>query len=170
MTTLTLTRYVPGPLKAAWAVYTELEGWTYWANVGTAALEREGHETRNGVGAIRKITLVGPPVREEVTRFEPPHHFEYKVLSGVPTRNHHAAVTLEEEGTGTRLTWTVHFEPRVPGTGRAIRRVMRLVLESVLREFANRMADEAEHRAQCPYAHRYQKRQGLLASARSAVR
>ena len=44
----------------------------------------EGEPAPNGLGAIRKIVAVGPPIREEVVTFEPPSRFAYTLLSGAP--------------------------------------------------------------------------------------
>lgn len=170
MVNVSTNRYVPGPVQAVWDVYTELEGWTYWAGVGIVTLEREGRTETNGVGAIRSIDLVGPAIREEVVRFEPPHHFAYTVLSGVPVKGHLGEVTLESEGVGTRITWSVRFEPRVLGTGGLLKRIIRRALDSILSQLANRMADDATHRAQCPYSPDKRHQPHPLARLAGAIR
>ena len=49
-----------------------------------SVLEREGDPAPNGVGAIRVLSSVGPPLREEVIAYQPPTRFSYKLLSGAP--------------------------------------------------------------------------------------
>ena len=60
-------------------------------------LEREGEPAPNGVGAIRVLRAVGPPLREEVIAYEPPSRFSYKLLSGLPVRDHVGTVELTPE-------------------------------------------------------------------------
>ena len=61
-------------------------------------LEREGEPAPNGVGAIRVLTAVGPPLREEVLTYEEPSRFSYKLLSGLPVRDHVGTVELTPHG------------------------------------------------------------------------
>ena len=77
--------------------------------------------------------------REEVVAYEPPHHFAYVLLKGVPVRDYRADVTLTPDGTGTLITWTSTFEPKYPGTGW----LMSAFLRGVLRDFARRLARHA---------------------------
>jgi len=81
-------------------------------------LEREGDPAPNGVGAIRKLTAVGPPLREEVIAYEAPSRFSYTLLSGLPVRDHVGTVELSADGgQGTRMVYAVRTHPTVPVVG-----------------------------------------------------
>jgi hypothetical protein len=60
---------------------------------------------------IRSLSLVGPPIREQVTVFEPPHRFAYKMLSGVPVRRNRRAGAA---GGRPTATWRIESIPKFP--------------------------------------------------------
>src|SRR5262245_19034895 len=65
-----------------------------------ARMEREGDPAPNGLGAIRVLSAVGPPMREEIVAFEPPSKFSYKLLSGLPLKDHIGTVAITPNGEG----------------------------------------------------------------------
>jgi uncharacterized protein YndB with AHSA1/START domain len=114
-------RYAAAP-QQVWDVYTDHARMSEWAGLPGAALERPGEPHRNGRGAIR--TFQGG-VREEILDFEPPKRMTYRVIGGpFPFRNHFGEVDLEPDGTGTRLVWRCRFEPKIPGTGWLLQRLI----------------------------------------------
>ena len=97
----------------------------------------------NGVGAIRALSLVGPPIRERVTAVDRPRLFAYKMLSGAPVRTHTATVELATQGPGTELTSQVDSVPRSPVPDAVWSPVVRLVINHLLQG----VVKEAERRA-----------------------
>ena len=100
----------------------------------------------DGVGAVRKFTRFGVGSREEVLAWDPPGHLAYRILSGFPVRNYRADVTLTADGTGTHIEWAGTYDPKWPGTGR----ILAKVLPAMMQRFADglaRYADGWEDRA-----------------------
>jgi uncharacterized protein YndB with AHSA1/START domain len=91
-----------------------------------SVLERPGDTDPNGVGARRRIGVVGPTQVEEVTVFERPTRFAYRLVSGLPVRDHVGTVELTAVPGGTRIDYHVRSTPTVPGLG--------LVLGPVLKQ------------------------------------
>ncbi|WP_329518496.1 SRPBCC family protein [Spirillospora sp. NBC_01491] len=113
------------------------EAWGRWGAFPTRPRrERPGYEVPNGVGAIRRI----PPAREQVVVFDPPRHYAYVAVAGVPLRGYRADVTLEPAGTGTLIRWQGTFEAKIPGSGP----LLRAALQQMLRSFARRVARHSE--------------------------
>jgi len=106
-------------------------------------LEREGEPAPNGVGAIRVLHSVGPPLREEVLVYEPSSRFSYKLLSGAPVRDHVGTVLLSPAGEGTTVTYAVRTIPTLPLVGGAVVVVTRQAIKQLL----NGISAEAERRA-----------------------
>jgi len=106
-------------------------------------LEREGEPAPNGVGAIRVLSSVGPPLREEVIAFQPPSRFSYKLLSGAPVRDHVGTVVLEPVGSGTQVTYAVRTTPTVPLVGGAVVGIVKFAIKSLL----DGISAESERRA-----------------------
>ena len=107
-------------------------------------LEREGTPPPGGLGAVKALTSeTRRPIvsREEVTVFEPPSRFGYKLLSGLPLRDYNAAITLTEAGGGgTDITWRSQFDGKYPLIGPVFRRA----LQKFTLDAAERLAREAE--------------------------
>ena len=134
------TRQVNAPPEVVWEVLADHRGMPGWAPPRKAELEREGDPTPNGVGAIRVLHAVGPPIREEVTAFEPNRRLEYTALSGIPARNYRACVLLEPAGSGTEVEWTVSLTPRLPGLPVVVRQVISSLIKGLAKEAEKRAA------------------------------
>jgi Polyketide cyclase / dehydrase and lipid transport len=79
--------------------------------VRAAELEREGEPPPNGLGAIRRLHLVGATVREEVTGYERPYRYSYRMLSGAPVDQYTSAVTFTPTDHGTAVAYSVSVVP-----------------------------------------------------------
>ena len=132
-------RQIAAPPEIVWEVLADHRRMPEWAPPRKAELEREGEPAPNGVGAIRVLHAVGPPIREEVTAFEPPREFGYTMLSGAPVRDYHAKVLLSPSGSGTEVDWSVRLTPRLP--------LVHLVVKQVIGGLIKGLAKEAEKRA-----------------------
>jgi uncharacterized protein YndB with AHSA1/START domain len=113
----TLTRAIQAPPETVFDVLTDHRRYAELTLLRKSELEREGEPAPNGVGAIRKLTAVGPPMREEVVAYERPERFSYKVLSGLPVRDHLGTVSLEADGAGTKMTYALRTTPTLPLVG-----------------------------------------------------
>jgi len=139
----TLVREIKAQPEVVFDVLTDHRRYAEMTPLRRSELEREGDPAPNGVGAIRALTAVGPPLREEVVAYERPGRFSYKVLSGAPIRDHLGTAVLAAEGTGTRLTYSVRMMPTVPLGGRLVVAVVKRGIEQLL----NGVTAEAERRA-----------------------
>ena len=102
MASFTLEREVAAPPEVVFDVLTDHRGYAEITPVRKVELEREGEPAPNGVGAIRVLHSVGPPLREEVIGFERPGRFSYRMLSGAPVRDHVGTVSLSPRAPGPR--------------------------------------------------------------------
>ena len=143
MATLTWESLIDAPPETVWDVLTDHRGYSSITTVRRSELEREGDPAPNGVGAIRVMRTAGPPLREEVIEFEPPHRFAYRLLSGAPLRDHVGTVELAPATRGTRLSYRVDTTPTIPVIGGGAVAVMRLVVGRLIRGIAR----ESEKRA-----------------------
>jgi uncharacterized protein YndB with AHSA1/START domain len=90
----------------------------------TCRVLKEGHDHRNGFGAVREVTTEGAVFTEEITAFDPPRHFEYVVRQlinrrGKPARFRHERGWLDVacDGESTRVDWHSRFEVTMPVVG-----------------------------------------------------
>jgi uncharacterized protein YndB with AHSA1/START domain len=116
-------------------------GWSRWAGplIVRSSWEREGTPAPGGVGAIRALGTKRVGSREEIVAYDPPTHLAYTILSGLPVRDYRADVRLTPDGTGTRISWSGTFTPKLPGTSGALR----LFLLTTIGSFVRRLARHA---------------------------
>ncbi|HEX2097426.1 MAG TPA: SRPBCC family protein [Solirubrobacterales bacterium] len=143
MASFEFVRDVAAPAEVVFDVLTDHRGYARITRLPRAELEREGDPAPNGVGAIRALWSVGPPLREEVIVYERPSRFSYKILSGVPVRDHVGTVELSRVGGGTHIVYVVRMMPTVPIGGGAVVAVTKLAIRQLL----DGVTAEAERRA-----------------------
>jgi uncharacterized protein YndB with AHSA1/START domain len=139
----TLTREIAAPAEIVFEVLTDHRRYSELTPLRRSELEREGEPAPNGVGAIRKLTAVGPPMREEVIAYEAPRRFSYTVLSGLPVRDHVGTVELAESDDGTKMVYAVRSQPTIPVVGG----VAIAVIKQAIKGLIDGVATESERRA-----------------------
>ena len=142
MASFTLVREVNAPPEAVFDALTDHRRYAEMTPLRKSVLEREGEPAPNGVGAIRVLSAIGPPLREETIVYERPSRFSYKLLSGLPVRNHVGTVSLEAAGDGTKVTYAVRTNPTLPVLGGAIV----VAVKQGVTQLLNGISAEAERR------------------------
>jgi uncharacterized protein YndB with AHSA1/START domain len=145
MASFTFKREVAAPPEIVFEVLTDHRRYTDLTPLRKAELEREGEPAPNGVGAIRKLSAVGPPLREEVLAYEPVSRFSYTLLSGLPVRNHVGTVELTPAAGGTKVVYAVRTTPTVPLAGAVVVAAVKLgvgqLLGGIVKESERRAAN-----------------------------
>jgi uncharacterized protein YndB with AHSA1/START domain len=140
----TFTREIAAPADVVFGVLTDHRRYADLTPLRKSVLEREGDPAPNGVGAIRKLTAVGPALREEVIAYEPPSRFSYTLLSGLPVRDHVGTVELTPNGSGTTMVYAVRTHPTVPVAGAvvvaAVKQGVKGLVDGVVAESERRAA------------------------------
>ena len=134
MVEFTLKQTSTAPIETVFDAITDHRGIanTVWT-VRRSTLDREGTPAPNGVGAVRRLTAVGPPIIEEIIDYQRPSRYAYKLLSGAPVRDHVGTVELREAGTGTEVTWHLRSTPKIPGLGLLLGPVLKKVIGDLLK-------------------------------------
>ena len=129
------------PAAAAWRFLVDPEKMNLWSDANIALLAPGDADEPGGVGAMRRVTIrtLGRETAfdEVIEVSEPPHRLVYRVVRGLPIRDHRGEITLVDEPSGgSRLTWTVDAEFLVPGMDAGAGMVLRSQLQSSLRTLA----------------------------------
>jgi hypothetical protein len=144
----TLRRSIAAPIEVVFDVLTDHRGTADISAFRSSTLEREGEPPPNGVGAIRVLRLAGPPIREQVTVFDRPTLFAYKLLSGLPARSYRGTVELAPQDTRTALSYRVDSTPKLPMPGAAWSAIVRPgishLLKGIVKESERRARAESE--------------------------
>lgn len=95
---------------------------------------RDGDDSRNGVGSVRRLK-VGPlpPFEETVTQAVPDELVEYRITKGGVLKDHRGEMRFAPKGTGSTLTYVIEFDGKVPGTGPLIARSLERSVRAGLR-------------------------------------
>ncbi|HEV7481540.1 MAG TPA: SRPBCC family protein [Solirubrobacterales bacterium] len=145
MASFTYQRQVAASPEIVFDVLTDHRRYAEITPLRKAELEREGEPAPNGVGAIRRLSAVGPPLREEVLAYEPGRRFSYKLLSGLPVRDHVGTVELTPSGDGTKVVYAVRTTPTLPLVGGAVVGAVKLgvgqLLGGIVKESERRAAN-----------------------------
>ncbi|HET6998105.1 MAG TPA: SRPBCC family protein [Solirubrobacterales bacterium] len=144
MASFTYERQVAASPETVFEVLTDHRRYCEITPMRKSTLEREGEPTPNGVGAIRVLTAIGPPLREEVIAYDAPTRFSYKLLSGAPLRDHVGTVELtpQQDG-GTKFVYAVRTTATLPVVGGAIVAAAR----AAVKQLFDGIAKESERRA-----------------------
>jgi hypothetical protein len=115
MINFTITKTSRAGIEALFDTFTDHRGISEYTPIRKATLDREGTPAPNGLGAVRRLSLVGPPMVEEIIEWDAPNGFAYRMLSGLPVKDHVGRVSLREANGGTEVTYTVTSNPTIPG-------------------------------------------------------
>lgn len=144
MSSFTFTREIAAPAETVFEVLTDHRGYAKITPARRSELEREGEPAPNGVGAIRRLVAVGPPLREEVVAYEAPSRFSYTLISGAPVRDHLGTVELTEDGGRTRMVYAVRAQATVPLVGpvviAVVKQAVKSLVEGIVKESERRAA------------------------------
>ncbi len=143
MASFTFTREIAAPAETVFEVLTDHRRYNELTPLRKAELEREGEPAPNGVGAIRKLSAVGPALREEVLAYDAPSRFSYTLLSGLPVRDHVGTVELTAENGGTKMVYAVKTQPTIPVVGVAVVAAIKQGIKGLI----DGVAKESERRA-----------------------
>jgi Polyketide cyclase / dehydrase and lipid transport len=144
LTELLIRKTVEAKPETVFDVFTDHRGYARLVRlIRSVDLEREGEPAPNGIGAIRALHTLGPTIREEVTEYERPGRFSYRMLSGAPMRDYVSTMTFSPAGSGTTVSCQVRATPTTPVIGFAVAWLAKVVVRVIVRG----AIAEAERRA-----------------------
>lgn len=79
---------------------------------------REGHDSPNGEGSVRRLSLFGllPPIEETIVEAKPNEVIRYRITNRSPLRNHEGIMRFEPlPSGGTHMVYRIRLESALPG-------------------------------------------------------
>ena len=131
-------RHLSAAAPRVFAIVADHERMPEWFPAREVVRRRAGAPHPDGVGAVRVLRGSGLAVEEEITAYEPGSRLETVLLAGAPLRSARSEVRLAPERDGTRVHWSVEFEPLVPGSAWIARRLLVRALDRALAGLARR--------------------------------
>ena len=115
MKTVAVSQDLVLPVERAYAFLAEHENLGPLLGLKVTRL-RDGDESRNGAGTVRRLQIAPLPAFEEtVTRAVPDERIEYRISKGSPLKDHRGVLVFTPTSTGSRVDWTITFDAAVPG-------------------------------------------------------
>ena len=105
-----------------YALLREGATWPEWGPIDSVVLETPGAGEPEGVGAVRVLRRGRVTGRDTIAELVADRRFSYTHESSLPVRNYRGDIDLTPVDGGTEIRWVSAFDPKVPGTGRLVRR------------------------------------------------
>lgn len=143
--------FIEAPVQKVFEVLTDHEHYDQFNSVSTSSLPLAGKTDRNGVGAVRDLTVSVIRFIEDITRFDAPQVMEYRVRECYfsfrnnryqvvfPLIHKHGQITLTEKNGGTHIHWQSQFSVKLVFG----EQIARLMCPRVERTFGNILKDMA---------------------------
>jgi Polyketide cyclase / dehydrase and lipid transport len=138
----TIVRTTSAPIEAVFDRLTDHANYKNMSPLRSSELLRLGSPEPNGVGAVRRVGLIGPMQTEEIILFERPTRFGYQLRSGLPVRDHVGTVELAQTEAGTDITYSVRSTPSLPIPGLGF--VLQVILKQGISGLLDGVARAAE--------------------------
>jgi hypothetical protein len=137
MKTAHMHAFIAAPIDKVWAFITDYEGYARIPGVKAAQILAPGKPERNGLGALRKVVVMGASLEEEITRFEAPHRLCYRIVRSKPLTIEHEGgdMKLSTRDGGTEIDWTTTMELRLPLVGGLMTRILVAVVQRKFDQF-----------------------------------
>jgi len=77
-----------------------------------------------GIGAVREVIAIGMWFREEITAYDPPRSYSYRIVKAVPAfKNHGGTLTFTPSGDGTHVDWKISYTHPIYAGGKPMEAV-----------------------------------------------
>jgi uncharacterized protein YndB with AHSA1/START domain len=84
-----------------------------------------------GVGALREVTGLGMWFREEITAYDAPRSYSYRIVRSFPAFDHEGGtLTFSPSGDGTHVDWVTTYTHPARSGGKAMEAVSSRLLRS----------------------------------------
>jgi uncharacterized protein YndB with AHSA1/START domain len=105
------------------------------ANLTTAPLALRAGFAKDssgpGVGAVRQVTGFGMWFREEITAYDAPRSYSYRIVRSFPAFDHEGGtLTFSPSGDGTHVDWVTTYTHPARAGGKAMEAVSSRLLRS----------------------------------------
>jgi hypothetical protein len=136
--------FTTASLSTVASTVADSDHWARWARpyLAQSRCEKWGTDQAYGKGSIRRVGLAPVWIRELVTDWDPARHQTYTMLSPYLFDRYRGMIQFTEavaDG-GTRIAWSVDFEPRWSATGK----VLQIGMSSVIKRLLGRLVAECD--------------------------
>lgn len=109
-------------INAVFELLADHENYDRFPGISNSVLLEQGKDEKNGLGALRGLTLGGMKFEEKITNFERPTKLSYQIVKSKPVPFDHdfGTIELSKEGKFTRVVWISEGHIAVPFIGKLV--------------------------------------------------
>ena len=136
-----ITQLFNAPVDTIFNILTDHEAFGQLIKAKIKRVVDSRDENKNGLGSVRRIKAFGAPAFEEtVIAFEPDRLMVYQISKGGPIKNHSGRMEFFKDQGGTRVNYTIDFEPKTPFV--FLGSILKKALEKSLGNGLKRLSDQ----------------------------
>lgn len=126
-----------------WDLFVDNDGWTKSDILpGEISIVEPGEGHPQGRGAVRSVQSGRLTITEDIVGFRAPECFSYASRNGsMPVNDFGGELRLDEREGGVLARYKGGFNPKYPGTGWILKRVLRAAQRSAFRGLGRAYAD-----------------------------
>ena len=150
MHTVIIQEHIEAPIEAVFANFSDHRHF-FRGGSFRAELLKEGEADPNGLGAVRRIESDSGIFVEEITAFNPPHHYQYRIQTltttigfEAPLRHALGQLSFYAREGGTDVVWISAWSIPIPLIGGLISAVMRPMVASAFSGLVRQARQELE--------------------------
>jgi hypothetical protein len=118
MKTIIVKRTIGAPADKVFDVLADHGNYKSFPGVVDSKLTKDGTPDRNGLGAVRHIVIKRGWFDEEITAYERPRRFDYRIVrTSLPLEHQGGSLRFEPVADGTEVTWTSTMRVSIPVIG-----------------------------------------------------
>lgn len=125
-------------IESVWQCITDHNNAGNWAFF-SSKLVRAGDKEKNGLNALRKITLCGLSFQEEITGWHEQQAYLYRLKSKWLIRNHRGMLSITHCGDRVKLSWSIHFSAPFLGLGKINSFVLTALIKASLKKLKKQL-------------------------------
>jgi carbon monoxide dehydrogenase subunit G len=122
MFSIKVERLINKPVVDVFNFLADHENYCNFPGVDKSELLEQGQHEKNGLGALRRVSLGPIKLEERITAFEKPNklHYQIEKSSPLPFLHDRGEIQLLEEGSQTRVIWLSDGHIDIPIFGNLI--------------------------------------------------
>jgi len=129
---------IDASIERVWQCITDHNNAGSWAFF-SSKLVRAGDQDKNGLKALRKITLFGLSFQEEITGWHEQQAYLYRLKSKWMLRNHRGMLNISSCGKKVKLSWSIHFSAPLPGLGKISSLILTVLIKASLKKLKKQL-------------------------------
>jgi len=134
--TITIQQKFQAPISEVFGKLSDHEAFGKICGISMLRM-KDGEDSANGLGSIRKISIGPLPSFEEtITQFAKDELIEYKITKGSPIKNHVGRLNFSEQAGNTVLDYTIELESKIPFTTSIIKKALENGITKGLQNYA----------------------------------